>query len=355
MDSSIYISHDVLLAELFRFKVFVDGKDREKGVYNPTVFSFCDIGTFLGSEEEYKSTIAKKAAEVLRRSEWTQGWIGSGKIIDCAKKAMNRSQNLVDLHQQTHFRNVIRDADDEKRLNIERCLFRLYKTTDEERAFSELQSLFGSKYDLISYLFFIKDPSRFMPIRTKSLDQSFQKLQIDFKTTGKCSWGNYARYNKLIKCIRQTMNAALPQSSYRMLDAHSFLWIIHEKKYLDWEPTKDQLVEIETLAEAFMTEDSDSLPWEKTYLTTARERSRKIAQSAKDRANGYCQLCQIPAPFKDKNGNPFLEVHHIIWLSERGRDSLDNVACLCPNCHRKMHILNDPTDVAILKAVASQN
>ena len=45
------------------------------------------------------------------------------------------------------------------------------------------------------------------------------------------------------------------------------------------------------------------------------------------------------APFNDKKGRPFLESHHIRWLSEGGADSIDNVAALCPNCHRKMHEL----------------
>lgn len=49
--------------------------------------------------------------------------------------------------------------------------------------------------------------------------------------------------------------------------------------------------------------------------------------------------------FYDKNGNPYLECHHIIWLSEGGSDDLQNTAALCPNCHKKMHIVNDKMDV----------
>jgi 5-methylcytosine-specific restriction protein A len=35
-----------------------------------------------------------------------------------------------------------------------------------------------------------------------------------------------------------------------------------------------------------------------------------------------------------------LEVHHIQWLSNDGDDTIDNIVALCPNCHRKMHILD---------------
>ena len=57
----------------------------------------------------------------------------------------------------------------------------------------------------------------------------------------------------------------------------------------------------------------------------------------------------MPAPFKDKNGNPYLENHHVEWLSKGGEDTIDNAVALCPNCHKKMHILDDEEDVKALK------
>lgn len=66
---------------------------------------------------------------------------------------------------------------------------------------------------------------------------------------------------------------------------------------------------------------------------------------AKIRANGICELCAKPAPFEDKFGIPFLETHHIIFLSKGGTDTVDNVAAICPNCHRKIHNLNLEEDV----------
>ena len=45
----------------------------------------------------------------------------------------------------------------------------------------------------------------------------------------------------------------------------------------------------------------------------------------------------------------------MIWLSKGGSDSVDNTVALCPNCHRKMHIVDDPGDVARLKMVAQNN
>ncbi|MCM7737031.1 HNH endonuclease [Enterobacter hormaechei] len=50
-----------------------------------------------------------------------------------------------------------------------------------------------------------------------------------------------------------------------------------------------------------------------------------------------CQSCKSDAPFLKVDGTPFLEVHHIEWLSNGGEDSVENAIALCPNCHRQAH------------------
>jgi 5-methylcytosine-specific restriction protein A len=37
---------------------------------------------------------------------------------------------------------------------------------------------------------------------------------------------------------------------------------------------------------------------------------------------------------------PYLESHHVVHLAQGGPDSIDNAIALCPNCHRKMHVLD---------------
>ena len=81
-------------------------------------------------------------------------------------------------------------------------------------------------------------------------------------------------------------------------------------------------------------------------------RDSVVTAYAKRRANGICQLCRKPAPFNTPNGDPYLEVHHIDWLMNGGADSVENTVALCPNCHRKMHSLNLPEDVRLLKESA---
>ena len=86
--------------------------------------------------------------------------------------------------------------------------------------------------------------------------------------------------------------------------------------------------------------------------TKSIERDEFIKLYALERADGNCQLCDKPAPFLKKNGSPYLEVHHINYLANNGRDTIDNVAALCPNCHRKIHSLELERDIDKLKKLA---
>ncbi|GGI10910.1 HNH endonuclease [Gottfriedia solisilvae] len=95
--------------------------------------------------------------------------------------------------------------------------------------------------------------------------------------------------------------------------------------------------------------EANQKPGSRTTSATTYERDPFIAEFTKRRANGICDLCNLHAPFNNKIGDPYLESHHIEWLSKGGEDSIENTVALCPNCHKKMHIVNDLRDVRSLK------
>jgi hypothetical protein len=59
---------------------------------------------------------------------------------------------------------------------------------------------------------------------------------------------------------------------------------------------------------------------------------------------GKCECCGEPAPFERPNGQPYLEVHHVVPLSEGGPDTVGNAVALCPTCHRAVHHATDRRD-----------
>ncbi|URM27719.1 HNH endonuclease [Pseudomonas frederiksbergensis] len=73
----------------------------------------------------------------------------------------------------------------------------------------------------------------------------------------------------------------------------------------------------------------------KTYV-----RISKIKDWILDNAKGICEGCGQPAPF-EMDGEPYLEVHHVKHLVQRGTDRPSNTVALCPNCHRRCHHSSD--------------
>ncbi|HEY1092364.1 MAG TPA: HNH endonuclease signature motif containing protein [Burkholderiaceae bacterium] len=80
------------------------------------------------------------------------------------------------------------------------------------------------------------------------------------------------------------------------------------------------------------------LPKRTPVVLFAFERNPDVVAEALFRAEGQCGRCEADAPFlRRKDRTPYLEVHHVIQLSEGGEDTIENAIALCPNCHRELH------------------
>ena len=111
------------------------------------------------------------------------------------------------------------------------------------------------------------------------------------------------------------------------------------------------------MSDTELTRKATAAPTKPKSSTTASvvyERNRDVAEYAKRRAADKCELCRMPAPFTNASNEPYLESHHIVWLAHGGPDSIENTVALCPNCHRKMHIVNDEKDIKKLKRRAGK-
>ncbi len=123
-----------------------------------------------------------------------------------------------------------------------------------------------------------------------------------------------------------------------------------EKKNFDENATEEYAEGLsdDTLKRAAMLRGRTTVD-EKQVTITQRERDPFVSAHVKRRAKGMCDLCNMPAPFKDQKGRPYLESHHVVWLAEGGEDTIENAVALCPNCHRKMHVQNDVEDIKALE------
>jgi len=79
----------------------------------------------------------------------------------------------------------------------------------------------------------------------------------------------------------------------------------------------------------------------RTRSAVTRIRSRAIRLYVLRRANGRCEGCGLPGPFRTIDSHIYLEPHHTHRLADGGPDHPSRVIALCPNCHRRAHYSED--------------
>ena len=142
-----------------------------------------------------------------------------------AIKAVQSNINLVGRFQVSSFE---KDVEDQTQI-AETALFDLFHDGKEKASFDKLCEVFGRKYDLISYLYFVYEPSRFLPLRPRIFDSIFNILKISLQTEGRCSWDNYNDYINTVDEIRNIMQEYYQEGEVDLLDAHSFLWDLRQR------------------------------------------------------------------------------------------------------------------------------
>lgn len=121
--------------------------------------------------------------------------------------------------------------------------------------------------------------------------------------------------------------------------------ISHERKRELRKKTSEQLKKLARLG-------GNEKPGRRTVSADQFDRNEAVAEYVKRLANGICALCGSFAPFETKDG-PYLECHHIVHLAKGGADCIENAVALCPNCHRKMHMIDLVEDRELLMARAA--
>lgn len=213
-----------------KFSAYVHAQNNDNGPID-----FVDSGKIIGKEEGYKAAIPEKARAILNASEWNESWIGSGRIAERIIKVMDIGANLVNFNGKINFGNHFDKTRKEYNPDSERAIYKIYKDNDDKSSFEYAMKVFGARYPILAYLFFVKDDTKYLPTSPQGFDRAFKELNIDFTMTFNCGWDNYSEFNNIIRDIKALMPQYMGVSGeLRLLDAHSFVWIIGEEKYMNW-------------------------------------------------------------------------------------------------------------------------
>lgn len=191
---------------------------------------------YLNGNENYKPGLQIEARQYLNDSSWREREIGKGDILQNVIDAIEKPKDNNLVQSRKYLRNpasrihrsLYEAQNDPAQLSQYERLFYdfFHHRIDDEEAMAKFIGLAGQKYGLIAYFYFLKNPRKYLPIAPANFDKAFQKLGIDFKTNGQCSWDNYQNYNHLVGQVQSFLRQQFSDEDVSLLDAHSFLWIV---------------------------------------------------------------------------------------------------------------------------------
>ena len=188
--------------------------------------------------EGYKEGIYRLGRARLAWAKWKRADIGSGRILEAVIRA-------IEIHESAELRNNLVNwqakygpdsrshnallkarTDLARRKDCEELLFQLYRSNGElGEVFEALTGIIGRRYDVLAYLFFLRDWEEYLPIAPSRFDEAFTRLGLEIHTSNRCSWENYQSYLAAINLVRQRLRGK-GCATARLVDAHSFCWLL---------------------------------------------------------------------------------------------------------------------------------
>lgn len=316
--------------------------------------------------ESYKKEVFKDARAELVTAFWKPADIGTGVIHAQVNKALRprvihmgheMDNNLLDWRLKDDFSNRSDKGP------LEEILFELYKSKRSDQVCFEAFMKLGLAYQLIAYLFFLKDRERYLPISQEGFDQAFAKMGVvGFKTSGGLSWENYTTFLDLNRQLQRHLGRQLGHP-VDLLDAHSFAWCIGYT-FPIWDEELEEEGEGDGEAEgtdsfdanSLMPEDVDVKDFhdelafpegkESWILHRKSERNAEVVRIAKERFKMMdplmrCQVCSFSfAERYGAHGIGYIEAHHALPVSEMPDNHMtkpEDLIMVCSNCHVMLH------------------
>lgn len=332
--------------------------------FGDDTFSF--IEGAWADQEYFKRQVWKEAHDALMLETWEEHRGDSGYILSRAFDAIMKSDNLLSRGKAYEDGQLAYESQRDKAVS---CLYlkkdkaasAIYDifycdAENEEKCFNTLAVILKSVYDsfsFVAYFFFLKDPSKYSPVRRDADKIALSKLHADAACMDQCTWANYMIFMGVIHDIYDFLRER--HAEIELIDAQSFLWMM-------W------MVDAHNSQEYVESTD----PLETTFLEgkkvivygTKYERDPKVRKAfLKSVKKPYrCEVCGMDfQSIYGDIGKDVIEVHHKKPLYFDGEEqeikpSCDYLACLCANCHRMIHktVKGQIMTVEQLKGIVSE-
>ena len=297
---------------------------------------------FISMEEGYKNSAISKQEQYLHVALWDDDAIMDGTVAKeiCKLIYDNKLNNLIDWRDKTFIKTLLED--ESKRKLIGNCIRGIFRGDDNKARFQDAQRCIGDKFPIISYLYFIKDPEHYLPVRPNNFAEKFQLVGIS-EWRSCCSWDNYMDFISAITEVQDFLKKRFNDESISLLDAHSFVWMawmddfseegffVEIEKHCKEELRKQERARKSYKKKAETIESEIQCPDGKEREAVVRLRvNQGVFRSLLLEKYDRCCLCQI-------RNRGLLSASHIKpWSASTSTEKLDwnNGFLMCPNHDR---------------------
>ena len=165
-----------------------------------------------------------------------------------------------------------------------------------------------------------------------SVDYRMRNISAVFETLNQTPIAGYAAANNVGTGVVSRIQRMLAQRGIVDIQDNAPTF---DEELLERRAVRLQSKPIKTYPEGIAT------PHQVTANSTSYVRDPEVRAWVRQQAGGICEGCGLHAPFTLDSGQPFLEVHHVKHLAQKGSDRITNAVALCPNCHQRCHRSSD--------------
>ena len=147
---------------------------------------------------------------------------------------------------------------------------------------------------------------------------------------------NAQKHLSMVKCREQVIQKIIIDEDIEESDVNK-LDIELKKKEDRHVAIKEDLLEWQKQIEC-------KNPEQKKVIVNRFDRDERLSKYIKELYNWKCQFPNCELSFLKRDGQPYIEVHHLFALSKDGHDSIENILVVCAHHHRMLEY----ADVSIL-------
>lgn len=312
------------------------GLDYSSFEYNTSVipqafYSFFGIG---GSYSEKEINLIFNTQEFTAKIKWSRlntspvariSWKST--LTDLLKKTYPEWKHVKQNDKPMNMKLLLEKTGSNTKYRIELNSSMIAKNWSEEELSTTLESYFemlarenrGEKFNKKS---FYEELSSKYGRTPKSYEYRMQNFSYVFSLLGR----------KWVKGLKPAKNVGT-----KVIERIERLIQLKEASELPLTATFHNKVEQLRKQKRLDMPSGNLIPEKKESKATSFLRNPNVVAWILKEANGVCEVCDYEAPFYRSDGAPFLEIHHLKRLADKGPDVISNALAACPNCHRELH------------------